>query len=65
MPEWLAVKDIARLWSEETGQGVDALAQELGRWYSEFLVQNAYMDQEAGPVEDIQDRQLWRDTFAA
>ena len=65
MPEWLAVKDIARLWSEETGQGVDALAQELGRWYSEFLVQNAYMDQEAGPVEDIQDRQVWQDTFAA
>ncbi len=65
MPEWLAVKDIARLWSEETGRGVDALAQELGRWYSEFMVQNAYMDQEAGPVEDIQDRQVWRDTFAA
>ncbi len=64
-PEWLAVKDIARLWSEETGQDVDALAQDLGRWYSEFLVQNAYVDQEAGTVEDIQDRQVWRDTFAA
>ncbi len=64
-PEWLAVKDIARLWSEETGQDVNALAQDLGRWYSEFLVQNAYVDQEAGPVDDIQDRQVWRDTFAA
>jgi peptidoglycan hydrolase-like protein with peptidoglycan-binding domain len=62
-PEWLSVREIARQWSEETGGSIETLTRELGDWYEEFLVQNAYSGQDTEMA--IEDRQVWRDTFAA
>ena len=62
-PEWLSVREIARQWSEETGGNTESLTRELGDWYAEFLVQNAYGGEDAEKA--VEDRQVWRDTFAA
>ncbi len=41
-PEWLSLQDIARAWSEETGESAEALEGNFRAWFKEFLVRNAY-----------------------
>lgn len=62
--EWLTVKEIAHLWSEETGENAQALEQSIGGWYTDFLVQNAYTNPDNAD-EPIESRQVWRDTFSS
>ncbi len=65
IPEWLSLQDIARAWSEETGESAEALEGNFREWFKEFLVRNAYG--EAGddgiPAEMLEGRQIWRETF--
>ncbi len=35
--DWLSLTEIARLWSDETGESADALERDLDAWFSEFV----------------------------
>ena len=71
IPEWLSLQDIARAWSEETGESAEALEGNFREWFKEFLVRNAYAEAGAGgdagdaviPAEMLEGRQIWRETF--
>ncbi len=67
IPEWLSLQDIARAWSEETGESAEALEGNFRAWFKEFLVRNAYGEAGAGgggiPAEMLEGRQIWRETF--
>ena len=71
IPEWLSLQDIARAWSEETGESAEALEGIFREWFKEFLVRNAYVEAGAGgdagdagiPAEMLEGRQIWRETF--
>ncbi len=71
IPEWLSLQDIARAWSEETGESAEALEGNFREWFKEFLVSNAYAEAGAGgdagddgiPAEMLEGRQIWRETF--
>ena len=71
IPEWLSLQEIARAWSEETGESAEALEGNFREWFKEFLVRNAYGEAGAGgdagddgiPAEMLEGRQIWRETF--
>ncbi len=67
IPEWLSLQDIARAWSEETGESAEALEGNFREWFKAFLVRNAYAEAGAGdagiPAEMLEGRQIWRETF--
>ncbi len=67
IPEWLSLQDIARAWSEETGERAEALEGNFREWFKAFLVRNAYAEAGAGddgiPAELLEGRQIWRETF--
>ncbi len=71
IPEWLSLQDIARAWSEETGESAEALEGKFRAWFKEFLVRNAYGEAGAGgdagddgiSAEMLEGRQIWRETF--
>jgi hypothetical protein len=35
--DWLSLKEIARLWSNETGESAEALERDLDAWLSGFV----------------------------
>ncbi len=70
IPEWLSFQDIARAWSEETGESAQALEGNFREWFKEFLVRNGYLEagtggtaDEPGILENLLERPIWRDTF--
>ncbi len=70
-PEWLRFQEIARAWSEETGESAQALEGNFREWFKEFLVRNGYVVAGAGDTADEpwflekphEGRPIWRDTF--
>ncbi len=48
IPEWLRLQDIARAWSQETGESAEALEGNFREWFKEFLVRNDYAEEGAG-----------------
>ncbi len=70
IPEWLSLQDIARAWSEETGESAQALEGNFREWFKEFLVRNGYVEagtggtaDEPGILAELLERPIWRDTF--
>lgn len=71
IPEWLSFQDIARAWSEETGESAQALEGNFREWFKEFLVRNGYLEAGAGDTGDgpailanlLEERPIWRNTF--
>ncbi len=68
IPEWMSLQDIARAWSEETGEKAETLEVNFREWFKDFLVRNAYTEAggtgDAGiPAEMLEGRQIWRETF--
>ncbi len=71
IPEWLSFQDIARAWSEETGESAQALEGNFREWFKEFLVRNGYLEAGADDTGDepgilanlLEERPIWRDTF--
>ena len=78
IPEWLSLQDIARAWSEETGEDAAAFEAAFRSWFKDFLLRNAYGEAAAGgegaggdggdagiPAQLLEGRQIWRETFEA
>ncbi len=64
IPEWLSLQDIARAWSEETGEDTAAFEAGFRGWFKDYLLRNDYGDDDAGiPAELLEGRQIWRETF--
>ena len=69
IPEWLSLADIARAWSEETGEPSEALEDKFRDWFKDYLLRNGYGQASADgdelvvPPELLEGRQVWRDTF--
>ena len=42
IPEWLSLADIARAWSEETGESSEALEDKFRDWFGDYLLRNGY-----------------------
>ncbi len=69
--EWLSFQEIARAWSEETGESAQTLEGIFGEWFKEFLVRSGYVVAGAGDTGDdawslanpLEGRPIWRDTF--
>ncbi len=38
--DWLSLTEIARLWSDETGESAEALERDLEAWFSEFVARD-------------------------
>ena len=70
IPEWLSLQDIARAWSEETGESAQALEGNFREWFKEFLVRDGYIEagtgdtgDEPGILAELLERPIWRHTF--
>jgi peptidoglycan hydrolase-like protein with peptidoglycan-binding domain len=69
IPEWLSLQDIARAWSEETGEDAAAFEAGFRVWFKDYLLRNAYGEEgadgaDAGiPAQLLEGRQIWRETF--
>jgi peptidoglycan hydrolase-like protein with peptidoglycan-binding domain len=71
IPEWLSLPDIARAWSEETGNDAAAFEAGFRVWFKDYLLRNAYGEKGAGgagedagiPARLLEGRQIWRETF--
>jgi hypothetical protein len=71
--DWLSLTEIARLWSDETGESSEALERDLDDWFSEFVVREP-SQQPGSPGRDgdttnllmgmLGGRHLQRETFA-
>ena len=42
-PDWLSVPEIARRWSNETGESAEALERDLQAWFSAFVGRRSAM----------------------
>ena len=38
-PDWLSIREISRLWGEETGQNPSTLEKDLEGWFAEFVME--------------------------
>ena len=71
--DWLSLTEIARLWSDETGESSETLERDLDAWFSEFVVREP-SQQPGSPGRDgdttnllmgmLGGRHLQRETFA-
>ncbi len=71
--DWLSLTEIARLWSDETGEREEALERDLDAWFSEFVAREP-SQQPGSPGRDgdttnllmamLGGRHLQRETFA-
>lgn len=67
IPEWLSLQDIARAWSDETGESAGDFEGRFRTWFKDYLLRNDYGDadgEESGiSAEVMEGRQIWRETF--
>ncbi len=64
IPEWLSLQDIARGWTEETGEDAAAFEEGFRGWFEDYLVRNAYGEEDASVrAQLLEGQQIWRETF--